>query len=166
MKPIDHPEFFRLPPPLGQSRESSIRLDAEGRFWHAGELVAHPGMQQAFAGWVRRHPDDGRFILCNGYDWSYFQVDDVPFFVRWVRGDEHGLTLSLSDRSEERLDAASLRLGARDALYVRVKGGRYDARFMPAAQTALLPHLEELAGGEPALRVGGQLFAIGGVAPV
>jgi len=165
MKPIDHPEFFKLPPPPGQSRESSIRLDSEGRFWHAGETVAHPGMQQAFAGWIRRHPDDGRFILCNGYDWSYFQVDDVPFFVRGLRGDEHGLTLSLSDQSEEALEPVSLRLGARDALYVRVKGGRYDARFMPAAQAALMPFLEELASGDTALRVGDQLFVIRGARP-
>ena len=57
MLPVEHPEFFRRPPPPGQSRESSIRLDADGRFWHAGELVRHPGMQAAFATWIRRHPD-------------------------------------------------------------------------------------------------------------
>jgi uncharacterized protein len=82
MLPIDHPDFFRRAPPPGQSRESTIMLDGEGRFWHAGELVRHPGMQEAFASWISRHPDDGRHILCNGYDWSYFDVQDVPFFVR------------------------------------------------------------------------------------
>ena len=43
MRPADHPEFFRLPAPEGRSRESTIVLDAEGRFHHDGELVEHPG---------------------------------------------------------------------------------------------------------------------------
>src|SRR5262245_45501268 len=124
MKPIDHPDFFRLPPPAGHSRESSIRLDAEGRFWHAGELVVHPGMQRAFASWVRRHPDDGRYILCNGYDWSYFAVEDVPYFVSGLRASSEGVSLCLSDQSEEPLVPGQLRFGARDALYQRVKEGR------------------------------------------
>jgi hypothetical protein len=164
MLPVDHPEFFRRPPPPGQSRESSIRLDAEGRFWHAGELVRHPGMQAAFATWIRRHPDDGRYVLCNGYDWTYFQVDDVPHFVRTcasaVSSGAEVLRLSLSDGTEEPLDPASLRLGARDALYCRVKGGAFEARFTPGAQSALWPHLMEGAAGEPQLEVGGRRYPI------
>ncbi len=70
MKPGDHPEFFRFPAPEGRSRESTIRLDAEGRFWHEGNPVEHPKLAQAMHGWVSRHPDDHRFILTNGYDWT------------------------------------------------------------------------------------------------
>src|SRR5205809_4885030 len=81
MRPGDHPEFFRFPAPEGRSRESSIVLDREGRFHHNGALVEHPGMARAFASWIDLHPDDGRFILNNGYDWSYFRVEDVPFFA-------------------------------------------------------------------------------------
>jgi hypothetical protein len=161
MKPIDHPEFFRLPPPPGQSRESSIRLDAEGRFWHGGERVVHPGMQRAFASWIRRHPDDGRFILCNGYDWSYFTVEDAPFFVCGVRPSADGISSSLSDQSEEPLVPANLRVGARDALYQRIKGGEFEARFTPSAQTALLPWLEEQEDGQIGLRLLGRLHRIG-----
>jgi hypothetical protein len=154
MKPGDHPDFFRLPPPPGHSRESSIRLDAEGRFWHEGAIVAHAGMAAAFATWITRHPDDGRYILSNGYDWSYFEVADVPFFVRAVRLHGAQPMLLLSDGTEEPLDPSAMWVGARDALYSRVKGGRFDARFMPAAQTALLPLLVEGEGGEPALQIG------------
>ena len=39
MKPGDHPDFYRLAPPPGASRESTIVLDGEGRFWHDGEHV-------------------------------------------------------------------------------------------------------------------------------
>ncbi|HEU4583962.1 MAG TPA: hypothetical protein VFS67_37150 [Polyangiaceae bacterium] len=160
MLPVDHPEFFRRPPPPGQSRESSIRLDAEGRFWHAGEPVRHPGMQAAFATWIRRHPDDGRYVLCNGYDWTYFQVDDVPHFVRSVTpvasSEGEALRLALSDGTEELLDPASLRLGARDALYCRVKGGACEARFTPGAQSALWPYLAEGEAGQAQLEIGGR----------
>ncbi len=44
MKPGDHPEFFRFPAPEGRSRESTIRLDGRGRFWHDGALVEHAGL--------------------------------------------------------------------------------------------------------------------------
>ena len=166
MLPMDHPEFFRLPPPPGQSRESSIRLDGEGRFWHDGELVRHPGMQAAFATWIRRHPDDGRFILCNGYDWSYFHVQDVPYFVRGVREDAGRLELALSDGTREPLDPASLCSGSRgtgprEALYCRVKLGQFDARFMPGAQSALWPYLVETPSGAPGLELGGRLWQVG-----
>lgn len=165
MLPVDHPEFFRRPPPSGQSRESSIRLDGEGRFWHADELVRHPGMQAAFSTWIRRHPDDGRYVLCNGYDWTYFSVDDVAYFVRGVRSLPEGLQIQLSDSTEELLDPGSLRLGLRDALYCQIKAGSFAARFNPGAQTALLPYLSESAAGEPQLEIAGRCFPIGSRGP-
>jgi hypothetical protein len=121
-------------------------------------------MQDAFASWIRHHPDDGRHILCNGYDWSYFTVEDVPFFVRGLSAGALGLNLVLSDRSEELLDPPSLRVGARDALYCKVKGGQFNARFMPTAQTALLPFLFEGPSGEPLLEVGDRFYHLMGPA--
>jgi hypothetical protein len=160
MKPGDHPEFFRLPPPPGRSRESTIRLDAQGRFWHDGQLVEHPGMARAFASWIDLHPDDGRFILQNGYDWSYFEVEDVPFFVRSLRAGGDQLWLSLSDGQEEPLDPSTLAVGANDAVYVRVKMGRFAARFTPSAQTALAPFLAANSAQEPVLCLAGRQHPI------
>lgn len=131
-------------------------LDAEGRFWDEGERIAHRGMQEAFATWIRRHPRDGRYILCNGYDWTYFRVEDVPYFVRAIGGGPESPTLALSDQTEEPLDPARLRLGARDAVYAWVKGGAFEARFSPAAQLELAPFLVEARGGGVAVCVAGQ----------
>lgn len=150
MRPADHPEFYRFPPPEGRSRESGIVLDGEGRFHHQGALVEHPGMARAFASWITRHPDDGRFILSNGYDWSYFEVEDAPFFVQGVHEAAGALQLELSDGSESPLEPSSLSSGARGALYTTVKGGQFRARFTQAGQIALAPWLgsEENAAGE------------------
>lgn len=136
MRPGDHPEFFRFPAPPGQSRESSIRLDGEGRFWHDAEQVMHPGLLEALPRWIARHPDDGRYILSNGYDWTYFSVDDVPFFVRGVTATEVP-SLMLSDGSTESFPDDGYRVGRGGALYCPVKAGAFEARFTPGAQAAL-----------------------------
>lgn len=150
MKPGDHPEFFRFPAPEGRSRESTLRLDGEGRFFHDDVPVEHPKLAAALHTWIARHPDDGRFILTNGYDWTYFAVDDVPFFVRSVRIADDDAILVLSDGSEEPLDPSTIRVGPRGDLYLVVKraasGGPYEAKMTRFAQTQLAPLLSEEDG--------------------
>lgn len=157
MKPGDHPEFFRLPPPPGRSRESKIVLDERGRFWNGPFLIEHAAMSQAFASWIRRHPDDGRFILTNGYDWTYFTVRDAPYFVRGVHaGADGGVVLELFDGTVEALDPTTVSVSPGDGvLYARVKAGQFDARFLPPAQTQMTDFIDEGAGGEPCLRFAG-----------
>jgi hypothetical protein len=161
MRPQDHPDYFRFPAPEGRSRESTILLDGEGRFFHDGELVAHAGMARAFASWIERHPDDGRFILNNGYDWSYFRVEDVPFFVLGLREQGQQLLLRLSDGSESPLDLATLTVGASEALYVAVKNGKFQARFTAGAQTALAPWLVSDEKGQLFLEIAGHREPLG-----
>lgn len=160
MKPGDHPDFFRFAPPPGTSRESTIRLDAEGRFFHDGERVDHPALEHALNSWIARHPDDGRFILTNGYDWTYFQVDDAPFVVRSLRLSKDRVEVVLSDESVEALDAETLRVGAEDALYVKVKRRDFEAKFSRHAQAQLAPVLVDLEGGGIGVRVGDAEYRI------
>jgi len=164
MKPGDHPEFFRFPAPEGRSRESSIRLDAEGRFFHEGALVEHPRLAAAMHSWISRHPDDGRYILTNGYDWTYFQVEDAPFFVRSLRVEGGRVQLSLSDGTEEEWDPRTARVGAGGAVYARVKtavrGGPYEAKFTRHAQTELEPFLVDI-DGRPGISLGGERIPLG-----
>ena len=167
MKPGDHPEFFRFAPPEGRSRESTIRLDSEGRFFHEGALVEHPRLAAGMHSWISRHPDDGRFILTNGYDWTYFTVEDAPFFVRTIRIEASRVVLSLSDGTEEPWDPSKTRSGADGALYAVVKRdvdrGPFEAKFTRHAQAALAPLLIEDAGA-PAVTIGGKIVRVGGVA--
>ena len=159
MKPGDHPDFFRLPPPEGRSRESTIRLDENGHFFHEGERVEHPGLEAAMHTWIARHPDDGRFILTNGYDWTYFNVDDVAYFVRSVRIEPDRVVLNLNDGSEEAWNPEKSRVSG-DKLYTTVKGGMAEARFDRHAQNALGPILEETADGGLAVKIGPTLVVL------
>lgn len=142
MKPGDHPEFFRLPPPEGRSRESSIVLAKDGRFFHDGTPVEHPGMHKAFASWLKRHPDDGRFILSNGYDWTYLTVEGPAYFVRAVRAVDARPELELLDGQQLPLDPQALTSDAEGKLWVRLPEGE-QACFTPAAQLELSPWLVE-----------------------
>jgi len=160
MRPGDHPEFFRFPAPEGRSRESTIVLDREGRFKHDGAIVEHPGMARAFASWIGVHPDNGRFILNNGYDWTYFTVEDAPFFVLSVREAGEGLVLALSDGTESVLDPTTLREGEAGALYATVKDGKFRARFSRAAMAALAPWLVTQENGQICLEIAGRCSAI------
>lgn len=151
MKPADHPEFFRLAPPPGASRESTIRLDREGRFFHRDEdedgLVENPKLAHALHTWIARHPDDQRLILTNGYDWTYFTVEDAPFHVDSVQIGGDVLTLGLRN-GESYAFAGELREGQDGALYANVtrKDGVFEARFSRTAQADLAPLLEEREG--------------------
>ena len=146
MKPSEHPEFFRFPAPEGRSRESTIRLDREGRFFHDEVLVDHAKLRDALHTWIARHPDDGRYILTNGYDWTYFVVDDVPYFIRSVRAEDGEAILTLSDETEEPLEPSTITVNERDELYMLVKasakGGPYPAKMTRFAQGQLGPFLE------------------------
>ncbi|HEX7669267.1 MAG TPA: hypothetical protein VF395_06790 [Polyangiaceae bacterium] len=160
MKPGDHPDFFRLPPPPGRSRESRIVLDGRGRFSNGEIPVDHEGMALAFASWIRKHPDDGRFILTNGYDWTYFTVTDAPFFVRRVDNSEGRPILRLFDGTEEPLEPTGVEVAPDGVLYARVKEGAYDARFLPTAQAGMADFIVEGDAGEPCLELRGQRFPI------
>lgn len=154
MKPGEHPDFFRFAPPPGTSRESSIVLDERGVFFHDGAPVERRSLAVALASWIRRHPDDGRLILSNGYDWCYFTARDTPFFVDALRVDEAATsaTLVLFDGSEEPLDLDGLALDDDGVVVARVRGGAFEAKLSRHAQTQLAPLL--VSGEPPRLRLG------------
>jgi len=149
MKPGEHPDFFRFPSPPGTSRESQIRLDYEGRFWQGDEPIDDPPMLvQALHRWIARHPDNGRFILTNGYDWTYFAVDDVAFVIRSVNECHGTLQLALSDGTHVAMPSNGLTEGATGALYVtiQVHESAFEARFSRHAQLQLTSWLVDVGG--------------------
>jgi hypothetical protein len=137
--------------PFPFTRESSIRLDEDGRFHHEGIRVEHPGLIRAMHRWITRHPIDGRYVLENGWDWCYLTVDDAPYVVRAANVASDGsIELALSDDSIERVDPRSLRVDGKGVLRCEVKrddkGGPFPARFDRHAIVALGEKLREENG--------------------
>jgi hypothetical protein len=154
LKPGDHPDFFRFAPPPGTSRESTIFLDREGFFWHDGVRIEPGALAEALHRWISKHPDNGRLILTNGYDWCYFRAESTPYVVKTIRveDDASRASMVLSDQTEEPLDPTSLSIDDEGVVHARVKGGQFEARFSRHAQTALAPLI--ISAEPPVVKVG------------
>jgi hypothetical protein len=117
--------------------DSGIRLDRAFTWWHDGERIEHPNIIEAFNRGVRVD-DAGRVTLHFGNDWCVIEVEDAPYRVVAVDASADGrLSVRLSDRTAEWLDATSLRLDDDGVLSVRVKENRARARFGRDAQFQL-----------------------------
>ena len=140
-------------------RQTGIRLDREGRFWHEGAVVTHRGFQLALLRWLDRL-DDGRPILrLDEKRYAYIDVEDAHLLALSARWDGDRLFLTLNDESEEELDYDSLTVGAGDALYSKVRGGRLTARLTTPAYYVLGERIEDGPTGF-ALRAAGGLHPI------
>ena len=139
-----------MKPPLTEAeierlRQSGIRLDVDGRFWHEGGEVTHHGLRAAFFRWLDRNPD-GRWVLrLDERRFVYLDVEDAPFVVTTLRFDGPRILLHLVDDTEEELAYETLRLQHGTA-YATVKG-RFPGRFSRAAWSALGERLSERDDG-------------------
>jgi hypothetical protein len=124
-------------------RQSGIRLDGDGRFWHDGGEVTHHGLRAALWRWLDRNPD-GRWVLrLDEHRFVYLDVEDVPFVVRSARWQGDRVIARLSDDSEEELDCGTLYLGASGRPYCTVKNGRFAARVSTAAWSTLAARIDD-----------------------
>lgn len=129
---------------IAELRQSGIRLDAEGRFWHQGAEVTHGGLRAALFRWLDRNPD-GRYVLrLDAQRFVDLEVEDAPFVVRSLRWAGDRALVVLSDGSEEELVLATVRLREKVA-YAQVKG-RFEARLSTQAWAALSDRLAERDG--------------------
>jgi hypothetical protein len=120
-------------------RRSGITLDADGRFWHEGVEVTHPGLRAAFWRWLDRNPD-GRWVLrLDAQRFVWLEVQDAPFVVRSARWEGDRLIGRLSDDRELALDPESLHHRA-GRPYLNVDRG-FEARLSTAAWNVLAERL-------------------------
>lgn len=134
----------RLPP--GFSRETTIRRDAQGRWFHDGDPVENPAVARAFDRWIDR-ADDGRWCLKNSANWAYVEIEGAPIFVRDLRLEGGAALLELSDERSEPLEPSTLRRDRAGVLYCTVRGGRLPAQFTRRAMWALEPVVAEDEAG-------------------
>ena len=158
-RPKLSPEFIE------KLRQTGIRLDRNGRLWHEGTEITHPGLRRALLRWLDRLPDGRPILRLDAHRYAYLDVEDAHLLAVstvW-RGDR--AYVRLNDGTEEELDYASLRTGANHALYCQVRGGSLRARLTTPAYHTLADRIAELSDpdrAEPAyaLRARGQLFII------
>ncbi|MDB4968001.1 MAG: hypothetical protein JWN44_3690 [Myxococcales bacterium] len=135
-------------------RQSGIRLDADGHFWHEGAQVTHHGLRAAFWRWLDRNPD-GRWVLrLDDKRFVYLDVDGAPFVVRSARWEGDRAMMRLSDDSDEELDYATLHLRAGGLPHCVVKQ-RFDAKVSTLAWNTLAERIED-----GTLRAAGQSWPI------
>lgn len=139
-----------LPP--GLSRETTIRRDADGRWFHDGEPVINAAVARAFDRWIDLS-EDGRFCLRNRVNWAYVEIEGPPIFVERVRLEGGRAVLSLSDERIEPLDLETVRRDAEGRLYCTVREGRLTAQLGRRAMLDVAEWLDEDGEGV-CLRVG------------
>lgn len=152
-------DFEPTPEMIERLRQTGIRLDREGRFWHEGAVVTHAGFRRALLRWLDRLEDGRPILRLDEKRYAYVDVDDADLLVVSARWDGDRALIGLNDESEEELDYSSLTVSACNALYCRARSGRLTARVTTPAYYVLAERIEESGDGF-ALRAVGRLHLI------
>lgn len=137
-----------------------LRIDRDGAWFHEDEEVTHEGILASLRDALQ--VDATGYFIQIGPVRVPVEVADAPYSIVRLEPAGEGFILTLNDLTREPLDPATLRLGAGDAPYCRVKGGRFEARFSRAAAWQLLQHMEPGVAGAPAsVTVGGRRYPLG-----
>jgi hypothetical protein len=135
-----------------------LRIDREGDWYDEGVQVTHPGILANLRSNLRKDAD-GFFIQTRVR--IPVRVDDVAWVVSRIERRGEALHAIVNDGTEERIDPATVRLGADDVPYCTVKEGAFEARFSRAATFQLLALADyDEASGRGALRLGGREYPL------
>ena len=135
-----------------------LRIDRDGDWYDEGIQVTHPGILANLRGNLKK--DAGGFFIQTRVRIPV-RVDDAPWVVTRIERRGDALHAILNDGAEERVDPATVRLGAGDVPYCTVKGGAFEARFSRAAAFQLLALADyDEASGRGALKLGGREYPL------
>jgi uncharacterized protein len=135
-----------------------LRIDREGDWYDEGVQVTHPGILANLRSNLKKDAD-GFFIQARVR--IPVRVDDVAWVVSRIERRGEALHATVNDGTEERIDPATVRLGADDVPYCTVKEGAFEARFSRAATFQLLALADyDEASGRGALRLGGREYPL------
>ena len=140
---------------------ASIRFGRDGRWYADGQPITNPRIARLFARSVHRRTD-GSYELRVAEERAAISVDDTPYVVTAASADAAGTVwLDLNDETREALAADTLRVGADDVLYCRVKNGREWARFLRPAYYQLADRIVANGSGGFAFATAAGLHPIG-----
>lgn len=148
------------PEQLEKFRQTGIRLDREGRFWHEGEEITHEGFRRALLRWLDRLEDGRPVLRLDERRYAYVDVDDTELLARGARWEGDRLIVVLNDGTEEELAYDTLRVRGDNSLVCAVRGGRLKARITTAAYQVLSQRVVETDDGCFALEAAGRRYVI------
>lgn len=123
-------------------KPAPVSIDASGRWTYGGEEIVHESVLALFRRCLRPSSSGGWELRLKTQVWPV-QVEDTPFFVTAVRAQGPGrYSVELDDGTREPLEGGAMSTDAR-GVKLRVKGGRFPARFLRTA-TIALAHMVEL----------------------
>jgi hypothetical protein len=128
-------------------QNSEIRFGRDGRWYADGQPIENSRIADLFSQHVQRRAEGG-YMLRIADEHAPIVVDDTPYVVTGAElGADGAIWLDLNDRSRERLDPHTLRVGADDVLYCRVKGQAESALFLRPAYYQIAQHLVRTDAG-------------------
>ena len=144
---------------LERFRQTGIRLDRTGTFWHDGQPITHRGLHSALLRWLDELHDGTPILRLDAERYAYVEVEDAPLLVVSLRWNDDRAFAKTNDGNEEELAYASLCVSSDHTMYCRVRGDRLTARLTTPAYYQLVQRIEE-DRGEYHLRAIGQRFTI------
>ena len=143
--------------PPSEWKLPKLRVDVNGDWYDDEVQVTHQGILANLRGNLRSDAE-GYFIQTRVR--IPVTVEDVPWVVVRVERRGEALHAFLNDGTDERIDPATLRIGAGDVPYCTVKEGRFDARLSRAATFQLLALTERDTAGGEVVKLGSRAYPL------
>lgn len=147
------------PGPSGGFTLPRLAIDRDGVWHHEGQEITHPGILRNL--WSNLRMDEGGPHVQAGPMRIPVEVADAPFVVVRLEADAAEPAVVLNDGTREALRIETVRLGAGEVPYCRVKDGRFEARLSRGAAWTLLRHVETDAAGQVVLVLAGRRHVLG-----
>lgn len=137
----------------------NIRIDKDARWYYEDKEIINPHILTAFCDALEKD-DEGRYRLVIKSEVCYVQVEDTPFIVASIRGDnDSGLFVLLNTSAMHPLDPSTLCIGKDNVLYCTLQDGMR-VRFSRAAYYTLALMMEEDDDGTIVLKIKDTVYPI------
>lgn len=136
-----------------------IRIDKEGTWFYEDREIVNPVVLLAFCNALEKD-DQGRYRIVLQSEICYVDVEDTPFVVASIRGEQDTELLTLLNTGDiHKLDPHTLSVGEGNVMYCLLPDGM-KVRFTRAAYYQLAMMMEEDGAGGIVLKMGGKVYRI------
>jgi hypothetical protein len=152
-----------------ETDSDELYVDEEGDWYYQDSKIIRDGIIELFMDNMYLDPGGG-FLIQREQSRCFLKTADTPFVIyrvdRMMSGDAQSeqIVMRLKHLSKcEILDAATLFVGKHNALYCRIRDGRFPARFSRPAYYQLAEWVQEdPESGEFYIELNGNVYVIRG----